>query len=136
MAALDADQAQQLAKVWYEQHGPYRGSYELQPLAAFRNTDTEWSVRFRVQPDTGFLYFRRFSFARSESSDWEVTDWSADPQNPDEEDFNPDEYDDEDDMETLEQEEHLAQLHRESQVAEIQELEDVRGQWGLTRGFV
>ena len=46
-------------QVWYDTYGPYRGQYAMQPKAAYKNTSFTWSVRFRVVPDTGFIYFRK-----------------------------------------------------------------------------
>ena len=32
----------------YGTYGPYRATYRMRPLRAFKNSDTEWSVKFRV----------------------------------------------------------------------------------------
>lgn len=125
-AMLTEDEVQRLAKDWYENYGPYRGTYEYRPMAAFRTSETEWSVSFRVQPDTGYLYFRQFTFTKSSEGEWEVVGWAEDPEHPDVDAFNPDDYDEEDDLETLEQEEYLARLHHESHAEELHGLEEVR----------
>ena len=70
----------------------------MQAIKAFQNTATEWSIKFRVTPDTGatanphridhltckgFLYFRRFKLGVDAESGWHVADWSEDPEHPD-----------------------------------------------------
>jgi hypothetical protein len=56
---LSRESAITLARFWYQNLGPFRGAYEMQPRSAHRNDDTHWSVRFKVEPDTGTLYLRK-----------------------------------------------------------------------------
>ena len=34
-----------LAEHWYDNFGPYRGSYAMHATRAFKNSDTQWCVR-------------------------------------------------------------------------------------------
>ena len=81
----------------------------MRPLKAYENGPGQWSVKFRVEPDGGLTIFRRFHYGRSEDGEgWEGVSWSDDAEHPAYADFDPDEYDDNDDMGTLEEEELLA----------------------------
>jgi hypothetical protein len=79
----------------------------MDPLRAYRNTNVEWSVRFKVRgadlryhvrydacvmfnypcmyqviKDTGTIYFRRFVFAAEDGACWYVKEWSENPELP------------------------------------------------------
>eukprot|EP00045_Choanoeca_perplexa_P010661 m.109631 g.109631 ORF g.109631 m.109631 type:complete len:625 (+) comp15349_c0_seq3:93-1967(+) len=82
----------QLAAHWYSSYGPFRHLYTMDPLRAYRNTEAEWSVRFKVIKDTGTIYFRRFVFNSSEETNcWQVKEWSENPELPPGLDYVPDE---------------------------------------------
>lgn len=84
MTPLVADTAMRLAASWYNTAGPYRHLYQMAPMEAACAAPTEWSVRFRVAPDTGFVYFRHFTYAANdETGVWEVVAWREDPARPD-----------------------------------------------------
>eukprot|EP00050_Salpingoeca_kvevrii_P011836 m.18269 g.18269 ORF g.18269 m.18269 type:complete len:469 (-) comp3657_c0_seq1:247-1653(-) len=120
-APLEKAQALRLAEQWYTNSGPYAGVYQMHATTGFQNSDTQWSIKFRVEPDTGFLYFRRFTFEPVDG-EWTVAAWSEDPECPDEAEFDPDEHVDEDDFETLEEEEMLSLACREDNRNEVDEL--------------
>lgn len=66
---IDEDEAQRVAKGWYDTLGPFAGTYELEAegCKAFRNSAREWSLRYKVSPDSGAEYFVRFVFERTHS---------------------------------------------------------------------
>eukprot|EP00911_Craspedida_sp_UC1_P002443 UC1_evm2s1820 len=121
---LDAELAMKLAQYWYDTFGPYRHMYRMQPRKAMRNEELEWSVKFRVKPDPGYLYFRRFLFDKGDDGEWFVHDWAENPEVPPGEEFDPEEYVSEDDLETLEEEEAIAGAGRESHASELASLEE------------
>jgi hypothetical protein len=84
----------------------------------------QYSVKFRVKPDVGVLVMRRFHYQKKEGegTGWEVTQWSDDAEVPDYIDFDPDEHDEDDDMETFDEEEALAVNSREQDAEEEAEL--------------
>jgi hypothetical protein len=59
-------EAKRAAKGWYNTVGPFAGTYELDKdsCRAFQNNTREWSLRYRVVPDSGTEYFVRFKFNR------------------------------------------------------------------------
>ena len=69
---------------------------------------------------------RRFHYHKKEGegNGWEVVQWSDDAEVPDYVDFDPDEHDEDDDMETFEEEEALAVNSREDDVAEEADLKN------------
>jgi hypothetical protein len=68
--SLTGEQVVNLAKDFYDTRGPYVGTFvmALPVLGAFRNrgnsTQCEWSVKYKVEPDTGEDYFGRFFYKR------------------------------------------------------------------------
>eukprot|EP00035_Acanthoeca_spectabilis_P031344 m.13710 g.13710 ORF g.13710 m.13710 type:complete len:541 (+) comp4701_c0_seq1:1577-3199(+) len=121
---LNSQYAQRLAEFWYATLGPYRHLYRMRAVKAYKNEEPlQWSVRFRVEPDVGGLYFRRFHFEPDGEGGFHIMSWSEDPVAPEEDDFDPDDYNDDDDMETLEEEERIAMESRESDNSELDDLE-------------
>lgn len=62
---LDRKSAIALAKKWYDQHGPFVGQFKMnEPLGAYCNArdGSEWSLWYKVSPDTTEEYFVRFKF--------------------------------------------------------------------------
>jgi len=71
-------------------------------------------------------YFRRFHYTQTaDSSAWEVGFWTDDAEHPLSADFDPDDYDDDDEMDTLEYEERLELENRETADDEIDDLNAV-----------
>lgn len=135
---LDGKHAMELARYWYATLGPYRHMYRIRPINAYENEKCQWSIKFTVVPATNVRYFRRFHYSRSEgTTEWEVTHWSDDAEHPASADFDPDDYDDDDEMETLEEEELLG--HEEDNSNELDELnadaelsiEELKKKYGL-----
>jgi hypothetical protein len=67
------------AMQWYDAEGPEkigfeRGQYRIkQPvLAAYRNNDTEWSIRYMTEPDCGLEGFIRMTYQRT-GGRWRAT---------------------------------------------------------------
>eukprot|EP00041_Stephanoeca_diplocostata_P016107 m.313726 g.313726 ORF g.313726 m.313726 type:complete len:625 (-) comp20258_c0_seq1:193-2067(-) len=124
---LTSSYAMRLAEYWYGGLGPYRHLYRMHARKAYRNSETQWSIKFQVEPNPGGIYFRRFHYQeldRGESErGYECVEWSEDPETPEEDDFDPTEYDEGDDLETLEEEEQMALDARESHEAEVNGLE-------------
>jgi hypothetical protein len=66
--ALTQEEAVRLAKIWYDEQGPYVGTFVmLTPVSAAHfnlvtATECECSLRYRVRPDTGDTYFVRFMY--------------------------------------------------------------------------
>ena len=52
---LESETAVAAAKRWYDEKGPFTGRFvlALPVLGAFRNSPTEYSLRYKVHPDTG-----------------------------------------------------------------------------------
>ena len=52
---LESELAVAAAKRWYDEKGPFTGRFvlALPVLGAFRNSPTEYSLRYKVHPDTG-----------------------------------------------------------------------------------
>ena len=154
-AALSADVAMHLAADWYNNAGPYGHLYKMSPMAAsaVAGGDRLWSVRFRVAPDTGFVYVRNFTFdTEGEGDTWQAVAWAEDPAQPDREytldearaaaaghgdataagagrdttgDSGGGDGDGDDDDETIEEEERIMRATRESSANELKELHDV-----------
>ena len=53
--SLESETAVAAAKRWYDEKGPFTGRFvlALPVLGAFRNSPTEYSLRYKVHPDTG-----------------------------------------------------------------------------------
>ncbi len=83
MEELTEEQAMAKAEEWYNICGPYRDSYKMTATKAYRNSISDWSIKFTVEPDTGFRYFRRFVFAYTIADGVHVHDWAEDPELPD-----------------------------------------------------
>ncbi len=100
---LNQGDAMRIAAAWYTSHGPFRMQYRMLPLAAAQvgaaplaadaglepaapgDPPSQWAVRFRVEPETGFTYLRVFSFEQSDEGMWRVHSWATDPAHPDSE---------------------------------------------------
>eukprot|EP00040_Diaphanoeca_grandis_P019107 m.100657 g.100657 ORF g.100657 m.100657 type:complete len:676 (+) comp27264_c0_seq1:166-2193(+) len=59
---LDAEYAAFLAGEWYNLRSPYAKHFLMIPLAAVQTDEMSWTVRYKVQPDTGQVYDREFNF--------------------------------------------------------------------------
>ena len=80
-AALSDEQAVRLAKTWYDDFGPFVGTFVMvTPVSGvFFNLATpsacECSIRYNVSPDTGDSYFVRFMYSYSrDDADWRATE--------------------------------------------------------------
>ena len=75
-----------LAEYWYGGLGPYRHLYRMRAKKAYKNSETQWSIKFTVEPNPGGLYFRRFHYQKLVLSDseqgYECIEWSEDPETP------------------------------------------------------
>ena len=79
---LGEEEAVAAAKRFYDTKGPFVGTFQMATpvLAAHRNrgggyyvTRAEWSIKYRVEPDTGEEYFVRFYYERPfRAPGWEV----------------------------------------------------------------
>ena len=80
---LQEEEAVAAAKNFYDTEGPYVGTFQMATpvLTAHRNLGgyaygncrAEWSIKYRVEPDTGEEYFVRFFYQRPLSSpSWQV----------------------------------------------------------------
>ena len=65
---LTQHEAVSLAKTWYDEQGPFVGTFEMAtPVSAAHFNyvgpkDCECSIRYNVRPDTGDSYFVRFIY--------------------------------------------------------------------------
>eukprot|EP00730_Choanoeca_flexa_P019362 TRINITY_DN9449_c0_g2_i1.p1 TRINITY_DN9449_c0_g2~~TRINITY_DN9449_c0_g2_i1.p1 ORF type:complete len:657 (+),score=162.39 TRINITY_DN9449_c0_g2_i1:68-2038(+) len=75
--------AMSIAVEWYKTDGPFKGMYEMVPIKAFRNSATSYSIRFKIKPDLGETYFRKFIYARTDSNTFKVAEWNTRPEIPD-----------------------------------------------------
>jgi hypothetical protein len=78
-AQLQEPEAIALAKKFYDEKGPFVGAFSMAipVLSAHRNRGyggrAEWSIKYRVEPDTGDEYFVRFFYQRPFGAPgWEV----------------------------------------------------------------
>lgn len=68
IAALTPQEAVSLAKTWYDEQGPFVGTFVMAtPVSAAHFNyigprDCECSIRYSVRPDTGESYFVRFIY--------------------------------------------------------------------------
>ena len=68
IAALTTQEAVSLAKTWYDEQGPFVGTFVMAtPVSAAHFNyigprDSECSIRYSVRPDTGESYFVRFIY--------------------------------------------------------------------------
>ena len=76
----DKDIAVAEAIRWYDTSGPAafnfaEGALKIkQPvLGAYRNNDTEWSVKYKTEPDLGAPYFLRVSYEEASDGSWKAT---------------------------------------------------------------
>lgn len=48
------------ARKWYDDWGPFRTTYKMVPKSAVYEGENCWLIKFRVLPETGFTYWRRY----------------------------------------------------------------------------
>ena len=74
--ALDEAAAVEAAQAWYDtdRRSPSQGVYAMVTpvLGAYRNSAAEWSLLYRVEPDTGTSYLFRYKYNQAGSSRWKV----------------------------------------------------------------
>ncbi|EGD82532.1 hypothetical protein PTSG_11976 [Salpingoeca rosetta] len=120
LAAVCPETAMSLAAEWYKSKGPYGATYTMRPFRAFKNAPAQWSIKFKVSPDTSFVYFRRFHMS-VEGGAAVVTDWSEDPEVPPGVDYDPaDDGDGDDDDETTLREDEEALGDDDDELADLQ----------------
>ncbi len=47
-------------RVWYNTEGPFSAVYQMVPESTLKLDESNYRVKFRVSPETGFLYSRRY----------------------------------------------------------------------------